>query len=147
MSISHKLEKDGTELVSTSFIKGRPVEVRIAWKTPEEAAAKLEAGKRAAEKHFSTMIVTASESKNSIRKLGTLFGREVSLGLLRGNEFTAARFSFGKVSFVADLVDGRIDWNTMRKDHRRTVHEGGKNWLFGYGGARRAVFLRFKKIV
>lgn len=146
MSIKHMLTKDGKSLISTATINGREVEIRLNWKTPEQAAERLEQGKRTAEKHFKTMVVNSantSTSKNVIRKLGTWFGHEVSLGFLRGNTFTSARFSFGKVSFVADLLDGRIDWNTMRKDHRHTVHRG--NWVFGYGGASKAVFLRIRK--
>lgn len=146
MSIKHMMTKDGKGLVSTATVNGREVEVRLNWKTPEEAAARLEQGKRTAEKHFKTMIVNsanAGTSKNAIRKIGTIFGREITLGFLRGNAFTSARFSFGKTSFIADILDGHIDWNTMRKDHRNVVHRG--NWVFGYGGASKAVFLRIRK--
>lgn len=143
MNINHTLEKDGTELVSTAQINGRDVAVRVAWDSAEKAQANLEAGKRAAEKHFKIMTITEGESKNVVRKFKMPFNREITLGKLKGNEFTVARFSLGKVSYVADLVDGRIDWNTMRKDHRRTVHNGG--WVFGYGAASKAMFLRIKK--
>lgn len=142
MDITHSLEKDGTELVSTAQINGRDVLVRLAWDSAEKAQENLEAGKRAAEKHFKIMTITEGDSKNLVRKF-TLFNHEVTLGKLKGNNFTAARFSLGKVSYVADLVDGRIDWNTMRKDHRRTVHNGGL--VFGFGAASKALFLRIKK--